>query len=210
MELKEIFNFYKSNFKVILGTTILAGLLGVAGYFLLPRKYYASGSLFIRRSIYPFSENHFTYEGYYGQQAAQAYTNSIMALIESEDIMSYALKNMNIEVNEASLRKYGKKIKVVKDGPQLIGLVVKEKSEEEATNLWEAITNTSAATMNNLSRQNDPFVGVVRIAEKPIVKTGYRSIPVCVVVGMSMGFLLSTGVMVLINYIPVKKRLFKK
>ncbi|MFC1755787.1 YveK family protein [Patescibacteria group bacterium] len=206
MELKEIITFFKTNFKVILIATIISGLLGVAGYFLLPKKYHASGSLFVRRSIYPYSENHFTYEGYYGQQAALAYTNSIIALIESEDIRATALKELNVEVNEATLRKYEKKIKTVKSGPQLVELVIKEKSQDKANKLWNAVADSTIVTMSNISRQNDPFVGLVRVSSDPIVKQTYRNVAVCAIVGLGLGLVVSTGLLVLYSYLPNRKR----
>ena len=191
---------------MVLASTILAGLIGVAGYFLLPKKYYASGSLFIRRSIYPYSETHFTYEGYYGQQAAMSYANSIIALIESEDIRATALNELKVEVDEASLRKYEKKIKTVKSGPQLIELIVKEKSPEKATELWESVANSTIITMSNISRQNDPFVGLIRISSQPVIKGSYRNMAVCVVLGASLGLLASTGFLVLNSYFPLKRK----
>jgi len=206
MELKEIINFFKSNLRMVVFSTILAGLLGVATYFLLPTKYCASGSLFIRRSTYPYSENHFTYEGYYGQQAAMSYTNSIIALIESEDIRAVALKSLEIKINEATLRKYEKKIKTVKSGPQLVGLVVKEKSPEKAEELWRAVADSTISTMNGISRQNDPFVGLIKISAEPIVKESYKNMAVCALVGAGLGLLVSTGCLVLKNYFPKRRK----
>ncbi len=202
MELKEIIKFFKDGWKIVLASTIIAGLLGVAVYFLLPAKYYATGSLFVRRSIYPYSENHFTYEGYYGQQAAMSYANSVIALIESEDIRAIALQNLKVEVNETTLRKYDKKIRTVKAGPQLVGLVVKEKSEEDAKNLWNAMADSTIGIMNGISRQNDPFVGVLKISSEPIVKESYRNLVLDILVGAGLGLLISTGLLVTKNYCP--------
>jgi capsular polysaccharide biosynthesis protein len=210
MELKKIIEFFVKNIKFIGISTIFAGIVGVGAYFLIPKKHIATGSLFIRRSIYPYSENHFTYEGYYGQQAAMFYANSIIGLIESDDVRAQALKKLDVPVNETTLRKYDRKIKTVKSGPQLVELVIKENSMEEAEKLWAAIADSSIETMNGISLKNDPFVGILKVSEKPILIQTYRSIPICFAVGAGLGFVISTTFFAVSSYFPKKRRFFKK
>lgn len=209
MELTKIIEFFKMKIKYIAAATIFSGILGVAAYFLIPAKHLATGSLFIRRSIYPYSDNHFTYEGYYGQQAAMSYANSIIGLVESDDIKALALKQLSIEINEQNLRKFDRKIKTVKAGPQLVELVIKEKSSDEAKKLWNAVADSTINVMNGISRQNDPFVGVIKVSEEPITTQTYRSIPICVVTGAGLGFIFSTLALALANYFPTKRKIKK-
>jgi len=206
MELKEMINFGKKNIKFLVAATAFMGIVGALAYYFLPIKHYATGSLFVRRSIYPYSETHFTYEGYYGQQAAMAYANSVIGLVESEDIRAQALTTLEVPVNEETLRKYKRKIRTIKTGPQLIGLVVKENSPQEAEKLWQSVADATINTMNGISRVNDPFVGVIKVSEDPIVREGYRNPVVCVLVGMGFGLMLSVSYLALFNYFKSNKK----
>ena len=201
MELKVILEFFKKNLKILGLSCLLFGILGVLAYYFLPPKYYATGSLFVRRASYPYSENHFTYEGYYSQQAGMFYTNSVLGLIESEDIRAQALNTLEIPINEVTLRRYERKIRTVKSGPQLVGLIAKDDTSDKAGALWQAVANSTINTMNNISRQNDPFVGVLKISEDPIIKESYRNIVVFTLVGVCFGLIFSTTYLALSNYL---------
>ncbi len=206
MELKEMISFGKKYIKILVASMVLMGIMGALAYYFLPLKHYATGSLFIRRSIYPYSESHFTYEGYYGQQAAMSYANSVIGLIESEDIRAQVLNTLEIPVNEKTFRKYERKIRTIKSGPQLIGLVVKESDPQEAEKLWQAVADSTINTMNGISRVNDPFVGVIKISEDPIVREGYRNPVIYVLVGMGFGLMLSVSYLALFNYFKSNKK----
>lgn len=185
---------------MVLISTLTAGVLGVLAYYFLPLRYYATGSLFVRRSIYPYSEDHFTYEGYYGQQAAMAYANSVIGLIESDDVLAQTLSSLDMEVDQTSLRKYHKKIRTVKSGPQLIELITKEESPQEAEALWQATADSTIAAINNISRVNDPFVGVLKVSEQPVVKEGYRDLVTFSLAGAGAGLVLSLLYITIFTY----------
>ncbi len=198
--------FFKANIKMLLVFSLLSGGLGAAAYFFLPTKYYASGSIFVKRVIYPYSETHFTYEGYYGQQAAVSYTNSVIGLIESEDIHAQALQKIGISVTEKSLRVVDRKIKTIKSGPQIINLVTKEKSPEKTEELWSAVADSTLETAEALKTGGDPYINVAKVSDRPIVKEGYRNLPLFSFLGIGLGLLFSTSVLSVKNYFHKKKK----
>lgn len=200
MELKEILSFLKKHSKVITIGSMLGAIIAIAAYFLFPPKYYASGSLFIRRTIYPYSDNHFTYEGYYSQQAAMFYANSVVGLIESEDVLSQALTSMGIAVDEKSLMKYARKIRTIKSGPQLVGVVVKGNNENETKQLWQAITDITTKKLDEINQRGDPFMSIAKVLDEPIMKKDYRDVYLFTIVGLTFGFLLSSF------YLALKKQ----
>ena len=205
MELKEIIEFIKKYIKQIILGSIIFGMVGALLHFVLPTKHYASGSLFIRRSVNPFTEDHFTYEGYYGQQSAMLYTNSIIGLVESEDIRKQALENLNVEVNEKTLRKYSRKIKTRKTGPQLLTLITKDPTPEKATLLWKSVSDSTINTLNKINKNGDPFISVAKVSDEPIVKESYKNIFVDILVGLGIGFIISTTFFSLKSYLSYKK-----
>ncbi len=206
MELREMTKLLKNHVKLLLVSIFVAGALGAATYYFLPTRYYATGSLFVRRSIYPYSEDHFTYEGYYGQQAAMLYANSVIGLIDSDDIVAQTLTSLNMPVDQNSLRTYHRKIRTVKSGPQLIELVVKEEDAQKAGELWQAVVDVTTTAMNNISRVNDPFVGVVKVSDEPVIKEGYKNLPVYSLVGAGVGLCVSLFYLVLLSYFRSGKK----
>jgi capsular polysaccharide biosynthesis protein len=174
MEIKEIVKKL-AKFKVqIVISIILGALLGVATYF-LPPKYISSGSFYIKRSISG-EKNYFTYEGYYGQQTALSYTNSVTALAESLDIKRLVLDKLNIDVNEESLRKLSRMIKIKKTGPQIILITVKADSYTTSENIWNKLSESLLTTTYEINKDGDPNLMVEKVSERPVVKEGYRSI----------------------------------
>lgn len=206
MEIKDLINILKQNVKLILISILLMGITGALAYYFLPPRYYATGSLFVRRSIYPYSEGHFTYEGYYGQQAAMSYTNSVIGLIESDDILSQSLSVLGIQVNQKNLRNYSKRIKTRKTGPQLIELIVKGESFEQAEELWQTMADSTINSLNNISRANDPFVGIIKVSEKPVLKEGFRNLASYTLVGAGFGLVLPLFYLLTLNYFRTGKK----
>lgn len=194
MELKEVLIFFKKDYLPILLTGVVFALAGSVIYYLLPPSYNASGSFYIKREIDESGGNYFTYEGYYSQQTALSYTNTLIGIFESVDIKSKALKDLDIEVNEQSIRGFGRNMKVKKSGPQLITLTVKGNTPKNAQATWLAITKATITTANILNTNGDSKLTVSQLAESPVVKMSFRNLYVNIFVGFGLGILLSTGI----------------
>jgi len=173
MEIKEIIKKirkYRPQFVII---AILGAALGV-GLCFLPPKYTSSGSFYIKRSISG-EKNYFTYEGYYGQQTALSYTNSVVALAESLDLKKIVIEKLGMEANEEGLRKISKMMKVRKTGPQIISITVKADSLNMSEDVWNKLSSTLLNTTYEINKDGDPNLMVVKVSDKPVVKQSYRS-----------------------------------
>ncbi|OGC46514.1 hypothetical protein A2V49_00495 [candidate division WWE3 bacterium RBG_19FT_COMBO_34_6] len=206
MELNSMILFLKKYRIKILLVGILSAIVGIALFFLLPVKYYSSGSIFVKREIYPYATDHFTYEGYYGQQAAMSYTNSVIGLIKSEDITARSLIQIGEVVNEKNLRKYMQKIKAVKTGPQVITIITKGNTLSDAQSLWGAVSTSIISTMQKINSQNDPYVGLIKVSDEPITKESFKNIYVSTTVGFLLGCLLAMVIFSIKNYLTSHKR----
>lgn len=173
MEIKEIIKKLRKYRGQIIFSIILGAILGVGIYF-LPPKYISSGSFYIKRSISG-EKNYFTYEGYYGQQTALSYTNSVIALAESLDIKRLVLEKLKIDANEESLRKLSRMIKVKKTGPQIISITVKANSYSTSENIWNKLSEALLNTTYEINKDGDSNLMVVKVSDRPVVKQSYRS-----------------------------------
>lgn len=201
MELKEIIKFYRKNLKFVVISSLLLACLGVLAYFYLPLKYQAAGSVFVKRVVYPYSEDHFTYEGYYGQQAAVSYTDSVIGLIKSVDVQSKALTKLGMKISEESLRQLDKKTRISKSGPQIVTIFIKDKQPLRAGEVWQALVDSTIETANQLKSGGDPYMNVSKVSTEPIVKEGYKSLPIYCLAGLVLGFFFSTFFLAVKTYL---------
>ena len=174
MELRTVLKKIKKYKLSLLVSVVIGVLLGIGVYF-LPSKYLASGSFYIKRSISN-QTSYFTYEGYYSQQTALAYTNSVIALLDSLDVKKMVLDKIIIEPTERNLRWLSRIISVKKTGPQLISVTVKGKTYEQAQTIWNKISETLLATTFQLNKDSDPNLMVTVVSSQPTVKTTYKSL----------------------------------
>lgn len=193
MEVKDIVIFLKKNYLHILLTGLILSSVGAVLYYLIPATYDATGSFFIKRNIDSSTGNYFTYEGYYSQQTALSYTNTLTGIFESEDIKSKALIDLGTKVNEQSIRRLGRNMKIKKSGPQLITLTVKGNTSEGAQATWLAITKATITTANFLNTNGDSKLTISQLNENPVVKMSFRNLYVNLLVGFGLGILLSVG-----------------
>lgn len=204
MELKNLFIKLKYNYLLIGVFVIVGSIIGVIVYFVLPQKYLASGSFYVSRTTQQNVGDFFTYEGYYGQQTAQAYTATVIGLLESLDIKSKALSALGIPINEYTLRKYGKLISVKKSAPQLVTLNVKGNTAKQASDLWEAVSKNTLDTTYKLNLTSDPNLKISTLAEKPVIKETFWNIYANSFIGAGLGFLTGVGALYLFSYLKLK------
>lgn len=201
MELREIFKFFKKYKIRLVFSGLMFGLFGVLAYFLLPPKYVATGTFFVKRSVVPPTAEHFTYEGYYSQQTALSYTKTVVGLFESSDMKSAALEKLGVSVNEEALRRFSRKVRVKNAGPQLITLQIKGDSVEEVGGFWGALTSVTLEKASELNQTGDPFLQVEEVVEAPVVKQTYNNVWVNFVGGFGLGYVLRVFCLALKEYL---------
>lgn len=174
MELKELVNTMLANKKLPVAFAIFGLIIGIAAYY-MPAKFISTGALYITRAVEN-TDKYFTYEGYYSQQTAVAYTNTAVALLESIDVKTKALEKAGIAPNGFNLKKYSKLVDIKKSGPQLITLTVKDNSYEKSQNLWNSTADTFIKYSDEANFNTDSNLKILKISPEPVVKPEYKSI----------------------------------
>jgi capsular polysaccharide biosynthesis protein len=199
MELKEILNFIKQKSQILSLCLLVGGILGTSAFFLLPTKYLCLGTLYVARQPEE-SSDFYTYSGYYAQQVALSYAETVKGLLENNTLQARALEELEIPVTEKNLRKLQNKVKVIDAGPQLVALEVKEKSQTEAREVWEALTTNITATSTEINKKGDSKLNITRVKEEPVTKETYKNLYVFSAAGGLLSLFLSTTVLGIINY----------
>ncbi len=178
--------------------------MGGLSYFLMPQKYLAIGSLFIGRQIEKSDGKYFTYEGYYSQQTAQNYTNTVIGFLESAELKKDALESVGLPVTEESLRKLGNQIKTKKTSPQLITITIKSEDPERANYYWSYFSGKTIETAKELNKTGDESLQIEPMGQ-PVVKEQYRNIILNLFAGMCLGSLVGSFSVVLATYFKETK-----
>jgi len=200
VEIRAILRFIKKNKKAIT-VSLLAGILLGCTYFFVPKKFTATGSFFVSRKIDSLlSESYFKYEGYYSQQTALSYTNSIVALLESTDLTSKSLEKLGTNPTEKNLRKYKNLIKVKKAGPQVITLTVKGNTPEKAEILWNTLSQMLMEETKKVSELGDTNLNITKVSPEPVVKEGFNSLPLDIAAFALVSFTLGTFILSIKEY----------
>lgn len=186
MEIREIVKKIRKS-KALFAYFSVAGLIAGILIFTIPAKYLSSGALYINRKIDK-SDSFFTYEGYYSQQSAMAYANSVMALAESSDVKKQVLDEMGIPISNENLKKLDRAVVVKKTGPQIITISVKDTDPERSQEIWEKLTKTIVEISKNMNKDGDENLLVSKVSEKPLVNEVFKSAPIFVLAGLLVGF----------------------
>lgn len=182
MELKEIFNFCKKFGRKLFFIFVLGSLCGGVLFFIIPEKFLATGILYISRTTEE-SEDFYTYSGYYAQQVALSYTNTVRGLLESEALQAKALEEMQVPLTKTNLKKLGKKIRIKDAGPQLVEIEIKDKSPEKARETWEALSQNIQMASLEINNVGDPKLQITRVKEEPVIKETYKELYVFTLLG---------------------------
>lgn len=182
MELKEIvINLNKH--KLTLLASVLVGIFLGYLFYTTPKNYHAVGSFYVKRAADTTKFKYFSYDGYYAQQTGLSYTNTILALFESTDVINEALKKINLSTDINNFKKYSRMIQAKKTGPQIITLTVKGKTRDEAKSLWNSLTDTTINKNKEINKDGDSELSVSKIMEEPVLKEQYRPLWMCLVLG---------------------------
>lgn len=200
MEFREFVFFLKKNILQILIVGVIFAVLSVLAFFFLPVRYKATGSLFITRKADETSAELFTYEGYYAQQTAHSYTNTIGGLLESVDIKKKVLESLEIPVTQRTIRRLSRQLQIKRPALQLLVVEVKGKTAGEARSLWLSLVDEVVEVSLDINKVGDSSISVLQLSDLPVVQPTYRNVYLFGLVGFGFGLFLGVLISALKEY----------
>ncbi len=201
MELKSIIITLSENYLKLLIYAGMGAAVGLAIYYLIPHKHFASGSLHIAHTVESGGGRYFTYEGYYGQQTSQMYTATVLGILESTDLRAKTLKSLSKGINEITLRRLKKMVRVKKAAPGVITVSVKADTSQEAQRIWKVYIEEGIVATQLLNIEGDPNLQVSPMSTAPVVEKQYRSPYVDGFGGLVLGFFVGVFVVATEKYL---------
>ena len=187
MELKQIISKIRKNVRWLIAFGVVGAGVGILIFYVVPAKYVASGNFYVTSVPEAATTEYFAYDGYYANQAARHYAETVFGMFQSKDILNNSLTNMNFLVTDSLLREKQKLISVKKTAPQLIELRVKGESSVSARALFNEISKTTIETSKTINDQaGDSNLNIVQVRNDPVITLEFSN----VVLNIALGFLL--------------------
>ncbi len=168
-----------------------------------PVYFRASGILFVNREAEKkvVGNNYYTYEGFYRQQTAERFTDTVVGLLKSEVILAGAGKSLGLAVDHNGLKRLSGATEVRKAAPQLVKLEVKQKTGEQATKLWQALAKEGIEKVKTLGAGEDSRLLLSQVTSEPLVNAVSPDPLLDTVVASGLGLVAGLFVLSLKEYL---------
>ena len=191
MELLELVAVLGKHRRLIALTTFVFGLGALLVSLQLPPKYEAILTLYVKRAAEPPSVEFYTYDGYYSQQVAERYTDTVVGLLERVGLLEDALSSLGLPTDQKSLRKARRSVEIQRVAPQLVEIRVTRKSSEDASSIASSLTVGVISQVRGLNKTGDEALSVELLTSEPVVEKHEPLVGLDTVVGVMVGFLVS-------------------
>lgn len=198
MELAKLLQSVKNNLLLLLllGVVTAAIAGGIANS--IKPTYTAGLTVYVQKPVENPSSGEYTYDGYYAQQAAEAYTDTVVGLLESQSIISKAAERLN-RTSAKDLEAYTRAVTVEKSAPLLISLKATTESADEASTLVKEVFIAAKGQIDQQT-SNGKYV-VALVDEVPLVQQNRLPVALVALVGAMLGMTLGIAGLFLKEYL---------
>ena len=138
MALTTLLQKLRENSLALLTTSLIVGLVGILVARSLNPSYTAHLTVYVQKPIETPGTQTYTYDGYYAQQSAEAYTDTVVGLSESRSVISRAVETLGGETG-TDLKRFTDAVEVEKTAPQLVTLSVTLEAPDKSAAFIQAL-----------------------------------------------------------------------
>lgn len=190
MELREYLQIIKKNLPLLIVLPAVLGGLAAWVSQQLPETYTASLTLYVKRQATEPSTDYYTFDGYYSQQAAEKFTETVVGFLKSKDILLASAKLADLPVDQESLEQLENSIKVRQEAPQLVSLKVTQEEATTAKKFCTALAQATTERINLLNQTGDKAISVDLLNPEPLLVKNDPRLVLNTLVGLLSGALL--------------------
>lgn len=190
MELREYFQITKKNLPLLV---ILSAFCGGLAFFVsqkLPETHTASLTVYVKRQATEPSTDYYTFDGYYSQQAAEKFTETVVGFLKSKDILLTSAKLAGFPTDQESLKQLEDSIKIRQEAPQLVSLKVTQTDAATAKRFCAALAQATTERINLLNQTGDKSISVDLLNPEPLLVKNAPHPILNTLVGLLSGALL--------------------
>lgn len=201
MELKHYLKILQKHWKMILAAAAaVAVVVGIASVY-WPTRYKSELTVYVQRVPEDPPAGDYTYDGFYAQQAAEAYTDTVEGFLQSRDIIRQALAASNLSTDTNMVRAVEKRLEVEKVAPQLINVSLTMETQNKATALIKEIAAVTKERAKTLNQQENEAMVIDLVNPDPLESSVKPWLELNVVVGFLGGLVIATSGVLLKGYL---------
>lgn len=160
--------FLKKYWLVILAIASLAGVFSTLIAQKLPPLYEVSSSIFVSREITAPPTNFYSYDGYYSQQSAERFTDSLVGLLRNKEIVRQALLKSGKDGSDVA--GFSRRIKVKRLSPQLVAVSFADYREDFAVSFLGNLVTEITTRVRTLNLRGDKLISLSVLENTPFVE----------------------------------------
>lgn len=191
MELREYVEIIRKSLKLLIVLATASGMLALFVSLQLPPTYTTSLTLYVKRQAAEANPDYYTFDGYYSQQAAEKFTETVVGFLKSKDILLASAKLADLSTNQKSLEQLESSIEIKQVAPQLVSLKVEQGDGQEAKKFCTSLAQATTERINLLNQTGDKAISVDLLNPEPLVEKNEVPLVVNTLVGILVGTLLS-------------------
>ncbi len=191
MELREYSTIFKKNLPLLVILSVVLGGLGFLVSKNLPTTHTGSLTVYVKRQATEASTDYYTFDGYYSQQAAEKFTETVVGFLKSKDILLASAKLADLPTDQGSLEQLESSIKIKQVAPQLVNLEVTKKEAEAAKKFCTALAQATTERINLLNQTGDKSISVDLLNTEPLIEKNGPKVLLNTLVGSLVGLLLA-------------------
>ena len=170
MEFWQILRFYRRYGLVLIVSSLLTALLFGILSSKLAASFGVSQSIFVRRETQPGSGNYYSYDGYYSQQAAERFTDTVVAFLKNKDIINQAATESGLARSPEEVGWVMGSFRVKRAAPQLITVSIEGSQRETVVRFVEMMTKKVTLLSVSLNAQGDKSIVLNNLESSPFVE----------------------------------------
>jgi len=192
MELKQIIKILKEKFSQIVFISSGFVLIAIVLASYSAPKYEAALELYVNKKPEVSEAGDYNYDGFYAQQVAEKYTDTVVGLFETNQVVRGALSEIEIaDVNPVELNAYKRSLRVEKVAPQIIKVVVSRENKKESEDFVKALAKIGQEKVTELNKSQNQDITLELVDEKPHIELKELSVYLAGFVGLLIGIGLS-------------------
>ncbi len=199
MQLKTLLNQLTKRFKYILLISLLGVGVGLGVTLVVPNTYTAAINIYVYKEVESPQPGVYSYDGYYAQQASEAYTDTVKSVFESGDILSSALDEQGILIED--LKSFQGSLTVDKVAPQLIEVKLTRENQGEASGVIQAISQKVDQKIRELNNGQANRYLIKQVTPEPLLTYNQLPILLTALVGLMLGFCGSIFIFSVVAYV---------
>lgn len=164
MEAIELVWFLKKNGSKILSFSLLLALAAALVAWKLPPRFEASQTIFVGRQPQSQSANFYGYDGYYSQQSAEKFADTVVGFLRNKDLVNRALSQSGL-INQSA-----EPFRIKRLSPQLINLAFVHGEREKARAAVDYLSRLVMEVSQTLNVQGDSYLRLSWLEPSPLVE----------------------------------------